>query len=178
MTLSIHKRMRAIALGVFLLSSLGVSSSFAQDPATKASPSSMAGGQHHGHGSYGDKCGAMKELNLTDSQKAQMKAQHEAFRSQHAAQFSSMKAKREQIKQLGSDPAKQTEKQKLMAELRQERMALMAQRKASLKNILTPEQMSKMESAKAKCKAAHKGEHRGGQYGGHHMDKSDDAAKP
>lgn len=95
----------------------------------------------------------MQELNLSDEQKAQMKAAHEKFRQENAGAMESLKAKYSQMKQLGTDSSSDAERQKLRAEIRQEREALMAKRKASMQGILTPEQQAKWEAKRAERKA-------------------------
>jgi Spy/CpxP family protein refolding chaperone len=95
----------------------------------------------------------MQELNLSDEQKAKMKAAHEKFRQENAAAMDSLKAKYKQMKQLGSEPANDAERQKLKAEIRQEREALMIKKKASMQGILTPEQQAKWDAKQAERRA-------------------------
>lgn len=95
----------------------------------------------------------MQELNLSDEQKTKMKAAHEKFRQENAGAMESLKSKYTQLKQLGTDPSKDAERQKLKAEIRQEREALMAKKKASMQGILTPEQQAKWEAKRAERKA-------------------------
>ena len=95
----------------------------------------------------------MQELNLSDEQKAKMKAAHEKFRQENSGAMDSLKAKYSKMKQLGTDSANDAERQKLRAEIRQEREALMAKKKASMPGILTAEQQAKWEAKRAERKA-------------------------
>jgi Spy/CpxP family protein refolding chaperone len=137
-------------------------------------------GQKHGHG--GKHCGIMKQLNLTEDQKSKLKAQHESFRSENAATLSTLKAKREQLKQLGSDPANEAQRKALRSELRDERHKLMEKHRAMMKTILTPEQSAQLDKAKAQCKAEFKANRKPGEVGhgpgGRHHDLSKEPATP
>lgn len=128
----------------------------AKDSSTPAGKPAMAGKQHHrcdggkhkeAHEQF------MKELNLTEQQKAQFKAANEKFHKENAAAFESMKAKREKLKALGNDPANEAQRKQLHDELRQERKAMMEKRKASTQGILTPEQQAKWDAKKSEMRA-------------------------
>jgi Spy/CpxP family protein refolding chaperone len=95
----------------------------------------------------------MKELNLTDQQKQQLKAAHEKFRQENAGAIAAMKAKREKLKALGNDPANEAQKQQLKTEMKQEWETMRAKKKASMQGILTPEQQAKWDAKKAERKA-------------------------
>lgn len=154
-------RFQVVALGFAVVASTGMSIALAADTATPDSapgnPSANAhawGGKHSG---MHKGCGVMKQLGLNEDQKSRFKAAGKAFREENKAAFESMKAKHQQLQQLGDDPANEAQRQQLRAELKQEREALHAKRKASMQGILTPEQESKWQALKKECMAKHKG---------------------
>lgn len=157
MTHSIN-RLFSVALSLAVIGgAFAPIAAFAQNPATPAGKPAMAGKQHHG-GKYSQKHKEareqfMKDLNLSEDQKAQFKAANEKFRKDNAAAFESMKAKHQQLKALGDDPSKEAQRQQLRAELKQERTALMENKKASTQGILTPDQQAKWEAKKSEMKA-------------------------
>lgn len=154
MTHSIN-RLFSVALGLAVVGGFAAPmGAFAKEAAVPAEKPSMTGKHHCGKGKH--KAGHeqfMKDLNLSEAQKAQFKAAHEKFRKENAATFESMKAKHEKLKALGNDPANESQRQQLREELKQERKALMEKRKASTHGILTPEQQAKWDAKKAERKA-------------------------
>lgn len=150
-------RFYSVALSVLLVGGLTAPLALAKD-GTTAAPSDRPAKtcKHHKMGDKQHKEAHqkfMQELNLTEQQKAQFKAAHEQFRKENAAAFESMKAKHQQLKQLGKDPANDAQRQKLKAELQQERKALMAKKQGLTQGILTPEQQAKWDAKKAERKA-------------------------
>lgn len=155
MTHSIN-RLFTVALSFAVIGGLAAPmEAFAQDSSTPAGKPAMAGKHHHhGDGKYKEAHEQfMKDLNLTDQQKAQFKAAHEKFRKENAASFESMKAKHEKLKALGTDPANEAQRKQLHDELRQERKAMMEKRKASTQGILTPDQQAKWDAKKSEMRA-------------------------
>lgn len=154
-------RLAAPLLSLFVCAGLGASA-LAQTP-TNTAPSTnppaahkdWMGGPHHGE----HHCGILKQLNLTDAQKEMLKTRSQAFRTENAAAIASIRAKRQELRQLGTDPANEAKRKALLSELRQERQALRDKHKAMMHGILTPEQISQMEKAKSQCKANWKKQH-------------------
>ncbi|WP_373531578.1 Spy/CpxP family protein refolding chaperone [Vampirovibrio sp.] len=117
------------------------------------------GGKHKKGMHQGGHHNAMKDLNLSEAQKQQFKAAHEKFRQENAGTMATMKAKREQFKALGDDPANAAKKEQLKAEMKRDREALMAKKKASMQGILNPEQQAKWDAKKAERKAQWQAKH-------------------
>lgn len=149
-------RFYSVALSVLLVGGLAAPLALAKDGATAASSDrpaktcrhdKMSGKHKEAHQKF------MQELNLTEQQKEQLKAAHEQFRKENAAAIDSMKAKRQQLKELGKEPANDAQRQKLKAQLQQERKALMAKKHELTQGILTPEQQAKWDAKKAERKA-------------------------
>ena len=151
----ISQSLQSLALGVALLGSLAAPMAFAQPADAPAKPGVNKEAKcHKGKGHHGEhREKFMKELNLTDAQRQQMKAANEKFRKENAAAIENLKSKHQQLKALGDDAANASKKQALRAELKQERQTLMAKHKAAMQGILTPEQTSKMEAMKQQRKA-------------------------
>lgn len=148
-------RFSALMLGLAITTSLSLPMvAMANDVPAAGSPAAtkcgMNQGKHHGKG-----CGMMKELNLTEAQKQEFKARKEAFRKENAAAIDSLKAKHEQLKQLGTDAVNSEKVKQLRTELHTERNALHEKRKAAMKGILTPEQEQKLETMKQQHRAEH-----------------------
>jgi Spy/CpxP family protein refolding chaperone len=162
--MQLSNRIKAAALSIAVLSSMGLGIAMAQTSGDNASaPAVGAQGQpggHHGKHMGGKNRGDFKakreafekELGLTDAQKQQMKAQHEAFRTQNKAAIDSMHAKFKELRGLEKTPENQQKRQQLMASLKQDRQALHAKREASMQNVLTPEQMTKFKAMKEQRK--------------------------
>lgn len=156
------RKIHTLALGVALLASTSLSVALAADTnaaGNKPAETSVWGGKHSHSGKHKG-CGAMSKLGLSEEQKNRLQAAHKAFREENKAAFESMKAKHQQLKQLGTDPANEAQRQQLRSELKQEKEGLHAKRKASMQGILTPEQESKWQALKKECMAKHKG-HKG-----------------
>lgn len=154
-----NNRIQAFALGLAVVASSGLSIAFAQSTPAPSDNAKQehAWGQHKGgkHGGRHMGCDAMKKLNLTEDQKARLKAAGKAFHEQNAAEFANIKAKRDQLRQLGKDSANDAQRQQLRSELKADMQALHTKRKAAMQGILTPEQESQLQALKQECKAKH-----------------------
>jgi Spy/CpxP family protein refolding chaperone len=158
--MTLQNRISAIALGIMAATALTLPAAFAQEDASNAAPHGSATHQWAGHGGKHKGmrgCGGIQQLGLSEQQKAQLKTARETFRKENAPAIESIKSKFQQLKQLGKDPANQSQRQALLSQIKQERKALMEKRKASMQGILTPEQQSKWESIKQQCKAQRQG---------------------
>jgi protein CpxP len=175
----VNKRIQTLALSVLLLSGLSLSAAFAEDGSgvgQAANGATKAWG--HGHGGHrgGGRCGIFKQLNLTDAQKAQLKAQRETFKQENAGTIADMKAKREQLRQLGKDTSNSAQRQELIEALHADRKILMEKHKASMQNVLTPAQISQLKALKAQCKANHAGKKHDGHQGYNHENTPESGA--
>lgn len=151
------RRFHSLALSALLIGSLTAPMAALAQNTSAGEPPAMPAktGKHHrwnaehkaAHQQF------MKDLNLSEQQKEQLKAAKEKFHRENAGLYENMKAKRAELKALGSDPANKAKREQLKAELKQERQALMAKKKASMQGILTPEQQAKWDAKKAERKA-------------------------
>ncbi|MGE0200510.1 MAG: Spy/CpxP family protein refolding chaperone [Candidatus Melainabacteria bacterium] len=95
-----------------------------------------------------------KELGLSDAQKAKMKANREAYKTENKEALEGLRAKRAELKEIvkteGKDSPKVTA---LRNEMKQERLALRAKMETMHKSVLTPEQYSRLQSMKAEHRA-------------------------
>lgn len=117
-------------------------------------PSIHAQGEHgKGHGKGHGKM--FKKLNLTDDQKAQIKALRDGFKQQNASAIAEVKAlrekMREQMKSKDTEGAKATREQ-LKAKMEALRPAH-EQLREKIKAILTPEQRAQAEKMREEHKA-------------------------
>lgn len=101
----------------------------------------------------------MKQLNVSDEQKVQLKESRDRFRAEHADELTRLKAQREQLKSLKSDPSAKESRQALRTEMRASYEKLHEQRKASMQGILTPEQKRKFNEIQAKRHAQRQERH-------------------
>src|SRR4051812_38535778 len=113
----LNNRIHAFALGFALLASTGLSVAFAENGAVPTDSAKQGHGWHQ-HGGMHKGCGVMKQLNLTEDQKKHMQEGRKAFREQNAAAIASIKAKYQQLKQLGKDPANDAQRQQLRTALK------------------------------------------------------------
>lgn len=113
-----------------------------------------------GNGRGGDK--VMKELNLTDAQKAQIKQIRDAFKQQNSSQIAQLKSLRDQMK--AAREAKNTDQMKSLRDQMKTAMEAMKpaheKLRADIAAVLTPEQRAKLEQLKADRKE-NRGERRG-----------------
>ena len=158
--MKLNHRIQALALGFAVVAAGGLSVALAEDavqsPAANTKQEHAWGGKHHGkHGGKHKGCGAMKQLGLSEAQKTKLQESHKAFREQNAAAIESMKAKHQQLRQLGKDPANDAQRKQLREQLKEEGKALRVKREASMQGILTHEQQKRWETLKQECKAKH-----------------------
>lgn len=110
------------------------------------------------------KAGAFKRLDLTDDQKAQIKALRDAFKQQNEGTFQEIKALRDQMKDARENQDK--ERAKAIHEQIKSKMESLRPAKEELQRriaaILTPEQRAELEKMKANHKE-HRGEGRRGK---------------
>jgi Spy/CpxP family protein refolding chaperone len=114
-----------------------------------------------GHGGHGGEMRHQmieklaKRLNITDEQKAKIKALREQFKTQNASALADIKALREKMKgymeSKDKDNAKATRDQ-IKAKMEQLKPAR-EQLRAQMKAILTPDQLAELEKIKAERKA-------------------------
>jgi periplasmic protein CpxP/Spy len=145
------------AAAVFAAMSLtGSTLLFAQQPTQQPSPES---GQLPGQGTRGPRgprdfkrggMGAFQQLDLTDTQRQQMREISERFRESTRAQREQMRPLHEQLRQGGT---LSTEDQAKLNTLREQIRALERQRKDEMMSVLTPEQKAKLDQLKEEHKA-------------------------
>ena len=155
--MKLNSKISTLVLGFAVLTSTSMPLALANEASNaNAQPGTKKEHKHDGkhHGKH-KRCGAMKELGLTDEQKAKFKESHQTFKTQNQAAIDSLKAKYQQLKQLGKDEANAAQRKQLLSEIKAERTALKEKRKATMQGILTPEQQSKLEGLKQQCKAKH-----------------------
>lgn len=146
---------KSIALSIVLLTS--TMAVFAESaPADQSSAKPCGVHKMHRKG-----CNIMGQLGLSETQREQLKAQHESFRQENATAIADMKSKFQQLRALPKTPENQTQRDQLRAELKQSRKALHDKHVAQLGQVLTPEQLQKYESLKQQCKADWKKKHQG-----------------
>lgn len=151
----LSNRIQSLALGAAVLATLGIPAAIAQsDNAAAPNDGAKAEKQHHGkHGGMKQRCGGMKELNLSEDQKSKMKSLNETFKSENAAIISSLQAKHKQLKELGRGEENKAQRQQIFQSLKQERETLHTKRMALMQQVLTPAQMSQFQATREKCKA-------------------------
>jgi Spy/CpxP family protein refolding chaperone len=158
-----NNRLHALALGVVMLTSLGLPMALAEQGSATGTDNvaqSQAPAQKKDHKKgwrHGQKhhCNMKKSLNLSDEQKQRMKALNQTFRQENAAIIDSLKAKHQQLKELGKGEETKNQRQQLIQALKQERETLHTKRMALMKQVLTNEQMNQFQSAREQCKAQH-----------------------
>ncbi|HEY9687863.1 MAG TPA: Spy/CpxP family protein refolding chaperone [Coleofasciculaceae cyanobacterium] len=155
----LNDRLHSLALGVVMLTSLGLPMALAEKQSATGTEN-PAQNQEQGHKEgwhHGQKhpCNMKQSLNLSDEQKQQMKTLNQTFRQENAAIIESLKAKHQQLKELGKGDETKEQRQQLMQALRQERETLHTKRMALMKQVLTDEQMNQFQSAREQCKAQH-----------------------
>lgn len=152
-TMKLSSKVSTLVLGFAVLTSASLPLALANEASNaNAQPGTK---KEHKHDGKNKRCSAMKELGLTSEQKAKLKESHKAFQEQNKASIDSLKAKYQQLKQLGKDEANAAQRKQLLAEIKQEKSALKEKRKAAMQGILTQEQQAKWESLKQQCKAQH-----------------------
>jgi Spy/CpxP family protein refolding chaperone len=159
----ISGRLSSLMLGVAVITAASMPLALAHEDSTGTDSGKTGVKKEHKHDGkhYGKhkRCAAMKELGLSDEQKAKLKESHKAFKEQNQAAIDSLKSKYQQLKQLDKNEANAAQRKQLLSEIKQEKAALQEKRKASMQGILTPEQQSKWQSLKQQCKAKHHDRH-------------------
>jgi periplasmic protein CpxP/Spy len=153
-------KVRAAALGVALLAGFaglaGAQSQGTQVPGTKA-PRAEARGPWQGRGMRG-RAGFgsfVKDLKLTDAQKAQIKAIHEKYRPQLEAvrkEFKSQADNARALRQKGDTAAARAAFLKLRSDSQARIQPIRQQEQADIRNVLTPDQRAKFDAAQAQRK--------------------------
>jgi Spy/CpxP family protein refolding chaperone len=149
----VSTKIKSIALSLALLTS--TVAVFAESAPTADQAAKPCGA----HKMHRKGCNILGQLNLTDTQRQQLKAQHETFRQENATAIADMKAKFQQLRALPKTPENQTQRDQLKAELKQSRKDLHEKHVAQLRQVLTPEQLQKYEALKQQCKADWKKKH-------------------
>jgi Spy/CpxP family protein refolding chaperone len=148
---------RTLALGALMV--VGVAGVSAAQSTASPSTRSHAGSDHRGHGGSARREGFARELNLTDAQKAQVKAirdkykpQNEALRAQAKPFVDAAHAAR----QKGDTAAFRTNIEK--AHQIRDGASFRAQERAEIRAVLTPEQQAKFDAReKSRAEGRHKG---------------------
>ena len=114
-------------------------------------------GGKRGHGGRGGEFGAKfaQKLNLTDSQKQQIRELQTSFREQNKAFFESARQTRQQAKAArdAGDTARLETLKGTMASQREQMKALHKQQRERIVALLTPEQRAQLETMKSERKA-------------------------
>ena len=158
------KRTNAAALGAaLLLAFAGVAG--AQTPQTQGQSVKPRAEQENGprargvfgRGRFGRGFSGrfVKDLNLTDAQKAQIKTIHEKYRPQLEAirtQFRTQADNARALRQKGDTAAARAAFQKTRADIQLRMQTIRQQEQADIRNILTAEQRTKWDAAQAAMK--------------------------
>lgn len=109
---------------------------------------------HHGHRGHMEGRLAAK-LNLTDTQKAQLKSQREAFHAANQAFFDQVKATRKEARaaKQANDTAKLDSLKATIESQRAQMKQLRQQQHEQFLSVLTPDQKAQLEQMKAEWKA-------------------------
>ena len=115
-------------------------------------------GKHGGPGGWGGmRDGGFRQLNLTDDQKAKMKAIHESFAERNKPLREQLRAKRQELRQASEggtfNEALATQKLTEMASLEAKLMGEQFKLHQETLSVLTAEQKAQLEQSKAQFKA-------------------------
>src|ERR1044072_688411 len=115
-------------------------------------------GKHGGRGGWGGmRNGGFRQLNLTDDQKAKMKAIHESFAERNKPLREQLHAKRQELRQASEggtfNEALATQKRTEMASLEAKLMGERVKLHQETLSVLTAEQKAQLEQSKAQFKA-------------------------
>jgi protein CpxP len=120
------------------------------------------GHERHGHGRFGHHRMARlaKKLNLTDAQKSQLKADHQAFRDANKDFFAQVKATRQEAHAAreANDTAKLDALKPTIESQRAHMKELRDQERTQFLSVLTPDQKAELDQLKAQRKAKHEGQ--------------------
>lgn len=148
------QRINAVALGAALLIGMaGVAGAqTTQPPVAKAQGQRGPRGEGR-RGFGGDRL--VKDLNLTDAQKSQMKTIHakyrpqlEAIRNQYKSQFDNIKS----LRQKGDTAGARAAFSKIRDDMQSKSLPIRNQENAAIRNILTADQRTKFDAAQAQRK--------------------------
>jgi protein CpxP len=147
---------------------VGGAVALAQSDANQNNQSSPRAEQRGHHGKRGfHKAGRlMKELNLTDEQKAQMKQIRQNFSERTTTLRNDLRARRQELRQLNQGAFNESLTAQKLAEMSGLQAKLMGERfklRQEMLAVLTPEQKTKFEQRREQFKARHAGGHRHGQ---------------
>jgi periplasmic protein CpxP/Spy len=122
--------------------------------AIAAPQAGKAWGGHHGHRGFMSRKLAQK-LNLTDAQKAQIKAMNQQFREDNKAFFESMRATRQEARaaKQANDTAKLDALKPTLESQRAQMKQLRQAQKQKLLTVLTPDQQAQLKALKAEWAA-------------------------
>jgi Spy/CpxP family protein refolding chaperone len=115
-------------------------------------------GKHGGRGGWGGmRDGGFRQLNLTDVQKAKMKAIHESFAERNKPLREQLRAKRQELRQASEggtfNEALATQKLTEMASLEAKLMGEQFKLHQETLSVLTAEQKAQLEQSRAQFKA-------------------------
>ncbi len=115
----------------------------------------------HDHGKH---CHMMRDLNLTQSQKEQLKAKRSQFKQENQASIEQMRASAKQLRELRrAQGGNSAEAEKLHQQLKQQHEQLRTKREAMMRQVLTPDQFAQFQQKKEQCKAQFKNNGKWGQ---------------
>lgn len=176
-------RINAAALGAALLIAIAGAAGNAGAQATQT-PGAKAPGERHGHRidgrrgegrrGFGGRRGGefVKDLNLTDAQKTQIKTVHAKYKPQFEAIHTQFKGSMDNAKALkakGDTAGSRAAFAKVRADIRQRMLTVREQEQKDVRNVLTAEQRAKFDAAQAARKKwmdEHaKDGRRGGKFG-------------
>ena len=111
------------------------------------------GGKRGGRGAFGAKLAL--ELNLTDAQKAQIKAIHEETREQNAAFFQTSRQTMQDFRaaKKAGDTAKADSLKGAVKAAHEQMKQIRTEERQKVLSVLTPEQRTKLEALKAERKS-------------------------
>jgi periplasmic protein CpxP/Spy len=163
-----HKLAIASLSAIALIASLAVAQTVQTDQGTAKPAGQWHGrdgkggkeghGRHMGGRGWGEMHGAFfKQLNLTDDQKAKMKAIRESYAERNKPLREELRAKRQELRQASEggtfNEALATQKLTEMASLQAKLMGQGFSLRQEMMGVLTPEQKTQLEQQKAQFKA-------------------------
>lgn len=149
-------RLNVVALGAALL--VGVAGvAGAQTQTQGKAQGQVQNGEGYGR-RHGGEFGARmaKDLNLTESQKSQIKTIHQKYRSQFESIRSQVKAQAGSTPRVAPDKGQSDRRgggfRNVSPELRQRMLTLRTQEQGEIRNVLSPAQRTKFDAAQAQRK--------------------------
>jgi len=116
----------------------------------RGGPRGRGRGMRGGRGAFGG--GLVRNLNLTDAQKSQLKTIHEKYRPQFETIRTQMKSQADNVRALrqkGDTVGARAAAQKLRSDIEARTSTIRKQELADVRNILTAEQRTKWDAAQA-----------------------------